>query len=193
MIKRRTLLSALPLGILSPFLAACAQAQPAGSLPAQAQASIPMSAQVLAFLGGAPGGVVWLKFTGSVRLIAGNDNPREATLYRAVAATKDTTASHFFDIWQIGTDPISAAASLTSGQADTVLEGNDLGAKGIALTRAFTHPALERPYEFSRLVGTNARVMVIDQTQIWLLDGGISPSPSLNGATQAAFAAWRAV
>jgi hypothetical protein len=192
MIKRRTLLSALPLGILSPLLAACARAQPIASVPTQAPAESPMSAQVLAFFGATPRDIVWLKFTGSVRLVADNANPRPATLLRALGASKDGTATRFFDVWQTEGEPVKAGPSDTRGQAETVLEANDLGTQGIALARAFAHPAFDKPYEFTRLTPQNGRILAIDNSQIWLLDGGISAPPPLDSALQTTFAAWRA-
>jgi hypothetical protein len=191
MIKRRTLLSVLPFAFLSPILAACARAQPVGSPATPTPVASPMSAQLLAFFGATPRDIVWLKFTGSVRLIANDANPRPATLLRALGATKDGTATQFFDLWQIGNEPAQAGPSATRGQAQTVLEANDLGTQGIALERALSHAALNNPYEFSRLAPQNGRIMVIDRTQIWLLDGGISTPPPMDAVSSAAFAAWR--
>lgn len=192
MMKRRTFLSALPLGFLSPFLAACAQAQPtSGGTGNQAAAATAMSGQVHSFLGVAAGAVVWLKLTGTVRLVAGNANPRPATLWRAVTSMREGEGTRFFDLWQEGQTALLADNSSSRGPAITTVEANDLGVNGIALSRALAHPAFVDGTEFSRLSPQSSRVLVIDKTQIWLLDGAIGDPPAMDSATQAKFNAWK--
>jgi hypothetical protein len=191
MIKRRTFLSALPLGFMSPFLAACAQAQPTGGTSNQATPPTAMSGQVHSFLGANAGAVVWLKLTGTVRLVAGNANPRPATLLRAVTSMRQGEGTRFFDVWQEGQTALLADNSPSRGPAVTTIEANDLGVDGITLNRALSHPAFVDGIEFSRLSPQSSRVLVIDKTQISLLDGAVGDAPAMDAATQAKFNMWK--
>lgn len=189
MIQRRTLLSALPFA----FVAACARAQasqqPSESAPADMSG---MAGEALADLVGGTGRVAWLTLSGTVRLTTANANARDATLHRALMLTADGTAARVFDVWQIAGGPALAGPSVTSGEGRSKIAPNDSGVASVWLKRSFTHSALQTPIENSRLARESARVMAIDATQIWLLDGAIAPSaPALTGANLTAFETWR--
>jgi hypothetical protein len=191
MIQRRTLLSALPLA----FLAACARAQsaPAAALPKADVTGMPDNA-ILELTGG-PGKVAWFNLTGTVRLIAGNANVRAASLMRAIATSAQGGSARVFDIWQIAGGQPVAAASLTQlvNPDMPAYAANDAGTQSVWLNRSFTHPALNRPIETSRMASARARVIALDATQIWLLEGGVTATRQvLTGPTLAAFTAWMA-
>jgi hypothetical protein len=187
MIQRRTLLSALPFA----FLSACARAQPVAS--GGADMAMP-TGETLASLTGGAGKVAWLSLTGTVRLTRANANVRPAKLLRAIMMSAQGTSARIFDVWQIDNTPARAAASTTNATGDTQAGPNDAGTDSVWLNRSFAHPALDRPVEFSRLSTANARVMAIDATQIWLLEGGAlaATTPQLDAQSLAAFNAWRA-
>jgi hypothetical protein len=187
MIKRRTLLAAFPLALVS----ACARAQPTNNQALSSADMAGMAGQTLADLTGGPGKVAWLSLNGTVRLTVGNDDVRPATLKRAITMSTGAdgkASAKIFDIWQIAALPGVAAPSATlSTQTLDDAEG------AIWLMRSFTHRALNKPIESSRLSRTNARVIAIDATQIWLLDGAVTPEPqALSGEALNAFEAWRA-
>jgi hypothetical protein len=189
MIQRRTLLSALPFA----FLAACTRAE-AGRQPSQPTSAdmTGMTGEALVDLVGGVGKVAWLTLAGTVRLKAGNDNVRQATLHRALTLTDNGSAARVFDVWQIAGGPALAGPSVTSGTGRSEIGSNDLGVASVWLKRHFSHSALQTPIESSRLAREDARVMAIDATQIWLLEGGAAPNaPALTGADLAAFEAWR--
>ncbi len=188
MIKRRTLLAALPLL----FASACARAQGSQQSSAKTSDMPAMSGQALSELTGGAGKIVWLALVGTVRLSAGNANVRPATLKRALKLNSDGTSAQLFDIWQIGAEAAVTGPSVTSGASQSATGPNDAGVDSVWLDRAFSHTALRAPIEISRLSRANARVIAIDATQIWLLEGGLSAnSPALTGADLAAFDAWR--
>lgn len=187
MIKRRTLLSALPLL----FASACARAQPTAS--GQNAAITAPSSTALTALIARPGDIAWLSFTGTVRLKEGNADVRPATLLRAMTVKEGTNAARYFDIWQIAGTPAIAAPTLLRGAGTMKSQQSDAGTEALWLEQSFAHPAFDRPVEYSLLAPTNARVMAIDATQIWLLDGALLRTPpALSGEAQAAFTAWRA-
>jgi hypothetical protein len=190
MIQRRTLISALPFA----FLAACARAQSVpAALPKADMTGMPDSA-ILELTGG-PGKVVWFNLTGTVRLIAGNANVRPATLMRAIATSAQGGSARVFDIWRVdGSQPIAAASVTQIASADMPAYGaNDAGTQSVWLNRSFVHPALNRPIETSRMATVGARVIAIDATQIWLLEGGVTATQqALTGPTLAAYTAWMA-
>jgi hypothetical protein len=187
MIQRRTLLAAFPLALVS----ACARAQPTSNQALPTADMAGMAGQTLADLTGGPGKVAWLSLTGTVRLTAGNGDVRPATLKRAIAMSTGAdgkASAKIFDIWQIAALPAMAAPSAT---LTTQMLADEEGA--IWLARSFTHLALNKPIESSRLSRTNARVIAIDATQIWLLDGAVTSEPqALSGEALNAFEAWRA-
>jgi hypothetical protein len=183
MIQRRTLLSAIPFA----FISACARAQPAAASGADMTAPSPTS---FASLTGGAGKIGWLSFSGTVRRTRGNSDVRPAKLLRAVKLGNDGRA-RLFDVWQIEGGAAVAAPSPTLGSANTQAGPNDMGTDSLWLNRNFTHPALNRPVESSRLAPSAARVMAIDATQIWLLEGGIlTTAPQLEEPARAAFEAW---
>jgi hypothetical protein len=189
MIKRRTLLSAFPFM----FAAACARAQASQQPLANAGDMSGVGGGTLVELTGGVGKVVWLTFAGIVRLTAANANVRPATLKRAIMLGADGTSARIFDIWQIGELAPVAASSVSQGTGQSETGPNDAGIDSVWLSRSFMHAALLAPVENSRLSRTGARVMAIDATQIWLVEGGIATTaPTLTGATLAAFDAWRA-
>lgn len=188
MIKRRTLLSALPFM----FAAACARAQPSQTPATNAGDMTGMSGQTLTELTGGAGKIAWLVMTGTVRLSAANANVRPATLQRAIMLNGDGRSAHLFDIWQIGTDAAVVGASVTTGAGQSQTGPNDAGTDSVWIDRSFAHTALQSPIEVSRLSRVRARVMAIDATQIWLVEGGIAgTAPVLSGTDLAAFEAWR--
>lgn len=189
MIQRRTLLSALPFMLA----AACARAQGSPQPVASAGDIAGMSGTSLSELTGGIGKIAWLLLEGTVRLSAANANVRPATLRRAIMLNTDGVSARIFDIWQMGADAASYGPSVTSGTNQSQTGPNDAGADSVWLIRSFAHPALQGPIEHSRLAQSGARVMVVDATQIWLLEGGIAPNaPVLSGAALNEFEAWRA-
>lgn len=189
MIQRRTLLSTLTFA----FIAACARAQ-ASQQPATKAADMSgMQGSTLTDLVGGVGKVAWLTLTGTVRLVTANANVRPAILHRALMLSADGTSARIFDIWQVTGSASLAGPSVTSGVGRAETGPNDLGIDGVWLKRSFTHAALQAPIENSRLVHDGARVMAIDATQIWLLEGGIVASrPALSATDLTAFETWRA-
>jgi hypothetical protein len=192
MIKRRTLLSALPLGLFPAVLTACARAQPVEAGLSKGADMAGMAGEALTALTDGAGGLAWLKLAGTVRLSVANANVRPATLYRAVMAAGDGTSARIFDVWQIADLPPIAAPSITRGSGSASVALNDAGIESLWVDRAFTHTALQNPIELSRLARERARVIAIDATQIWLLEGNVAPAPTLSSASAAAFDAWRA-
>jgi hypothetical protein len=173
MIKRRTLLSLVPFALI----AACERAQAGQSVSTSVQPDMAnMPTTSLADLTGGAGKVVWLSLIGTVRLSTGNANVRPARL---------------FDIWQIEGGAALVGASITRLDGGSASGTNDAGATSIWLNRAFTHAALTTPIEQSRLSKTSARVIAIDATQIWLVEGGLGAAPALTGAALSAFNAWQ--
>jgi hypothetical protein len=188
MIQRRTLLSALP------FLAACARAQSAPAAISKADMT-GMPDDAVSQLTGGPGKVVWFNFTGTVRLKADNANVRPATLLRAIATSAQGSTARVFDIWQIARGQPIAAPSVTQLASTDMpaYAANDAGTQSVWLNRSFVHPALNRPIETSRMATVGARVIAIDATQIWLLEGGVTATQqALTGPTLAAYTAWMA-
>ncbi len=183
--KKRTFLTALPFFMA----AACARAK-AGHAEASSDLNGMPQASLAELLNNS-GAVAWYKFEGSVRLIAGNANDRSASLHRAIAANEGGRSVRVFDVWQVEGVVLSASASVTIIDQGSSSDPNDAGTNGIWFNRTFTNSAMRNPSERSRLSRTSARVMVIDATQIWLVEGGLSTAPGLNGVALAAFEAWR--
>jgi hypothetical protein len=185
MMNKRSFLAALPLF----FAAACARAQ-TGQSPLSADLSN-MPPQSLNELAGANSGLAWFKFEGTARLSANNENVRPVVLHRAIATGTDGRSARIFDIWQVGDLAPSAGASVTANDFGSNAEPNDAGHSSIWLDRAFSHPALQKPIELSRMSATLARVMVIDADEIWLVEGGLAAAPNMNPTAVAAFQTWR--
>ena len=187
MIQRRTLLSALPFV----FAAACARAQGTPQPVVKPADMTGMSEQTLSDLTGGVGKVVWLDLSGTVRLIAANANARPATLKRAIMLGADGTSARIFDVWQDAAAAPVSAPSLTRTRGQSATGPNEAGMQSVWLSRAFVHPALTDPIELSRLSTIGARVMAIDATQIWLVEGGIGAAPSLTTTARVSFDAWQ--
>ena len=193
--KRRALLITFPFVIL----AACARVQPVGSQAGVASDLTGMAGQNLRDLTGGVGQIVWLSLTGYVRLIAGNTDVRPATLQRAIMMGADGSSARIFDVWQIvGSAPLAGpSTSVAFGRSGTKSSQtsnetfNEDGATGLWLNRNFTHAAFNNPIESSRLSRLGARVLAIDATQIWLVEGGVGTAPALVDENLAAFEAWR--
>jgi hypothetical protein len=188
MINKRTLLTALSFA----FVSACTRAQAVAQPEVKTADISGIPGQALRDLIGGPGKVVWLSLSGTVRLTKDNANVRPATLQRALMLTGDGTSAKIFDVWQVEGSPAIAAPSITRGQGRSETSPNDAGTDSLWLSRSFSHAALQAPVEHSRLAREGTRVMAIDATQIWLLDGGLAASaPSLAGDALTAFEAWR--
>jgi hypothetical protein len=190
MIQRRALLFALPFTIL----AGCGRAR-AGQDPAATAGDMSgVSGQTLNELIGGVGKVAWLSLAGTVRLSAGNANVRPAKLTRAMRLSADGSSARLFDIWQIGDGQVIAGPSITIGAGQSETGPNDSGTQSVWLNRSFTHTAFKNPIEFSRLSPKGARVVAIDATQIWLVEGGLMASaPTLASDALAAYKAWQAI
>jgi hypothetical protein len=189
MIQRRTLLFALPFTIL----AGCARARGGQQSVATAGDLSGMSGQSLNDLIGGVGKVAWLSLAGTVRLTAGNANVRPVKLTRAMKLNSDGTSAQLFDVWEIGDGQIIAGPSITKGAGQSETGPNDNGTQSVWLNRSFTHSAFRNPIEFSRLAPKGARVVAIDATQIWLVEGGLmANAPTLAGDTLTAYNAWQA-
>ena len=193
--KRRALLTIFPFV----FIAACARTQPIGAQAGVASDLTGMAGQNLRDLTGGGRQIVWLSLAGHVRLSAGNTDVRSATLQRAIMMSADRSSARIFDVWQIaGAAPLAGpSTSVASGRSDTKSNqtSNEAsiedGATGLWLNRTFSHAAFNNPIESSRLSRVAARVLAIDATQIWLVDGGVGVAPALAGENLAAFEAWR--
>ena len=182
MIQRRTLLLSAPFALLS----ACAKAE------AVSTSSDLGTTSSSAVTGLAPKAneVVWLQLKGTVRTSEATADVRPATLHRALVR-RETRAgvneTKFFDLWQSAGQP--AVAGPSSTRQLRLLQD---GANGFWLEREFTHPALTKGVESSRLARSGASVLAISGKQIWLLAGGLGAAPTLTADQAAQFNAWLA-
>ena len=180
MIQRRTLLLSAPFALLS----ACSKAEavsPTSDLGAASSSAI---------TGLAPktDEVVWLQLKGNVRTSEALVDVRQAILYRALVRRETgagASETKFFDLWQIAGQPAVAGASSTR-QLRLLQDGSN----GFWLEREFTHPALTKGVESSRLARSGARVLVLSGKQVWLLAGGTSTAPTLTADQATQFNAW---
>jgi hypothetical protein len=180
MIQRRTLLLSAPFALLS----ACSKAE---AVSTSSDLGTPSSS---AITGLAPkvDEVVWLQLNGTVRTSQATVDVRKATLHRALvrretgAGTSDTK---FFDLWQIAGQPAVTGASPTR-QLRLLQDGPS----GFWLEREFTHPALRKGVESSRLARSDARVLALSGKQVWLLAGGMGTAPTLTADQVTQFNAW---
>ena len=187
MMKRRTLVFALPFALLS----ACAKAK----TPAAAGDLGGVTASGLAPLFAAGEDVVWLGLVGTVRTSNALADVRSAQLYRAIAMPAGAAkadempqaGAKMFDIWQIGSEAPVSGPSRTTAMRTTQLDS-----EGLWLEREFTHPAIETGVESSRLAKEQANVIALHGAQIWVLNGGMSKPPRLDNAQQTLFNQWRA-
>jgi hypothetical protein len=175
MMKRRNLVFALPFA----FLSACAKAK----TPAAAGDLGGVATSGLAPLFAAGEDVVWLGLVGTVRTSNELADVRPAQLYRAIAMQP---SAKMFDIWQIGSEAPVSGPSRTTALRTTLRDP-----AGLWLEREFTHPVMEAGVESSRLAKEQANVIALHGPQIWVLNGGISKPPRLDGAQQALFNQWR--
>lgn len=189
MIQRRTLLAAFSLA----FTGACARATAGAQSPTNKGDLTGMQGQTLSDLIGGPGKVAWLALSGTVRTTLGNANVRPATLQRAMMLSGDATSARLFDVWQIAGEAAIGQPSPTGATGRAEIGPNDAGVEAVWLSRSFVHGAHQSPIEHSRLAADGARVIAIDATQIWVLEGGIATAaPTLAGPALSAFEAWRA-
>ena len=180
MIQRRTLLLSAPFALLC----ACSKAEavsPTSDLGAASSSAI---------TGLAPktDEVVWLQLKGNVRTSQALVDVRQAILHRALVR-RETVAgaseTKFFDLWQIAGQPAVAGASSTR-QLRLLQDGSN----GFWLEREFTHPALTKGVESSRLARSGASVLALNGKQIWLLAGGLGSAPTLTADQAAQFNVW---
>jgi hypothetical protein len=182
MIQRRTLLFSAPFALLS----ACSKAEAVSATSDLGAASSP------AVTGLAPKAneVVWLQLKGNVRTSQALVDVRQAILHRALV-WRETSAgvneTKFFDLWQSAGQPAVAGASSTR-QLRLLQDGSN----GFWLEREFTHPALVKGVESSRLARSGASVLALNGKQIWLLAGGLGSAPTLTADQAAQFNAWLA-
>ncbi len=182
MIQRRTLLFSAPFALLS----ACSKAEAVSPTSDLGTAASP------AVTGLAPKAneVVWLQLKGTVRTSEALVDVRQATLHRALVR-RETSAgvneTKFFDLWQSAGQPVVAGASSTRQ-----LRQLQDGANGFWLEREFTHPALVKGVESSRLARSGAHVLALSGKQIWLLAGGLASAPTLTADQAVQFNAWLA-
>ena len=187
MMKRRTLVFALPFA----FLSACAKAK----TPAASGDLGGVSTSGLEPLFSAGEDVVWLGLVGTVRTSNDLADVRAAQLFRAIAMPAGAAnaveapqaGAKMFDIWQIGSEAPVSGPSRTTALRTTLLNS-----EGLWLEREFTHPAIKAGVESSRLAKEQANMIALNGTQIWVLNGGISKPPRLDNAQQALFNQWRA-
>lgn len=180
MIQRRTLLLSAPFALLS----ACSKAE------AVSPTSDLGTASSSAITGLAPrtDEVVWLQLKGNVRTSEALVDVRQAILHRALVRRETgagASETKFFDLWQIAGQPAVAGASSTR-QLRLLQDGSN----GFWLEREFTHPALTKGVESSRLARSGARVLVLSGKQVWLLAGGTSTAPTLTADQAAQFNVW---
>jgi hypothetical protein len=133
----------------------------------------------------------WVRLTGSVRDTLGNANPRDAVLDRAILLDTAGSAPRFFDQWSVAGAVVSAAPSVSVGQPEITDAPLSATQQSVWLERAVSYPGLVKPIEVL-LAQEKIRVMMIDATQIWLVDGGLaSAAPALSAQARTAFDAWR--
>jgi len=182
MIQRRTLLFSAPFALLS----ACSKAEAVSPKSDLGTAASP------AVTGLAPKAneVVWLQLKGNVRTSQALVDVRQAILHRALVR-RETSAgvneTKFFDLWQSAGQPAVAGASSTRQ-----LRSLQDGATGFWLEREFTHPALTKGVESSRLARSGASVLALSGKQVWLLAGGLGTAPTLTADQAAQFNVWLA-
>lgn len=180
MIQRRTLLLSAPFALLS----ACSKAEAVATNSDLGTAASP----AVTALAPRANEVVWLQFKGTVRTSEALADVRAATLHRAVirrAANSEGGETKFFDIWQSAGQPAVAGPSATRK-----LRSLQDGANGFWLEREFTHPALVKGVESSRLARTGAALLALSGKQVWLLAGGVAAAPTLTADKTAQFNAW---
>ncbi|OYU78476.1 MAG: hypothetical protein CFE32_01450 [Alphaproteobacteria bacterium PA3] len=180
MIQRRTLLLSAPFALLS----ACSKAE-AVSTSSDLGAT---SSSAVTGLAPKANEVVWLQLKGTVRTSEATADVRPAALHRALVrreTSAGTSETKFFDLWQSAGQPAVAGASSTH-QLRLLQDG----ANGFWLEREFTHPALTKGVESSRLARSGARVLVLSGRQVWLLAGGMSTAPTLTADQATQFNAW---
>lgn len=188
MIQRRQLLAAFPFA----FAAACVKAEAGAQSGSTMPSSVQESGWQSLFADAGASAVQWLRLSGQVRLVLGNSDPRAATLHRAIRLPSATGQASFFDVWEVAGAAPLAGVSETQGSLAAVIATNDLAASGVWVSRAFAFPTFIKPIEYSRLASSAARIMVIEENQIWLVDGGsVATMPELNAATKSAFDAWQ--
>jgi hypothetical protein len=180
MIQRRTLLLSAPFALLS----ACSKAEAVTSssdLGAAASTAVTNLTPKV-------NEVVWLQFKGTVRTSEALADVRAGTLHRALVrrtTNAGPSETKFFDLWQIAGQPAVAGPSSTRQ-----LRQFEDRPSGFWLEREFTHPALKKGVESSRLARSAARVLALSGKQVWLLTGGVGISPTLTADQTAQFNAW---
>ena len=97
----------------------------------------------------------------------------------------DVGETKFFDLWQSAGQPAVAGPSATR-----TLRSLQDGSSGFWLEREFTHPALVRGVESSRLARTGANVLALSGKQVWLLAGGVGAAPALTADQTTQLNAW---
>ncbi|WP_395779110.1 hypothetical protein [Aquidulcibacter sp.] len=180
MIQRRTLLLSAPFALLS----ACSKAEavsPTSDLGAAASPAV---------TGLAPRAneVVWLQLKGTVRTSEALVDVRQAILHRALVRRETgggASETKFFDLWKSAGQPAVAGASSTR-QLRQLQDGTN----GLWLEREFTHPALVKGVESSRLARSGANVLALNGKQIWLLAGGLGSAPTLTADQAAQLNVW---
>jgi hypothetical protein len=180
MIERRTLLLAAPFALLS----ACSKAEAVTSSSDLGSAASTAAHDVAPKVNE----VVWLQFNGTVRTSEALADVRPATLHRALVRRQTSAGAsetNFFDLWQRAGEPAVAGPSSTR----QVRHLHD-GANGFWLEREFTHPALVKGVESSRLARAGASVLALSGKQVWLLTGKIGAPPTLTGDQTTQFSAW---
>jgi hypothetical protein len=180
MIQRRTLLLSAPFALLS----ACSKAEAVSPTSDLGAATSP------AVTGLAPKAneVVWLQLKGTVRTSEALVDVRQAILHRAFVRRETgagASETKFFDLWQIAGQPAVAGASSTRQ-----LRSLQDSANGFWLEREFTHPALVKGVESSRLARSGASVLSLSGKQVWLLAGGLGAAPTLTADQAAQFNVW---
>jgi hypothetical protein len=182
MIQRRTLLLSAPFA----FLSACSKAEAVTNTSDLGAAASP----AVTALAPRANEVVWLQFKGMVRTSEALADVRAATLHRAVirrAANSEGGETKFFDLWQSAGQPAVAGPSATRK-----LRSLQDGANGFWLEREFTHPALVKGVESSRLARAGASVLALSGKQVWLLTGSVGTAPVLTAEQATQFNAWLA-
>ena len=182
MIQRRTLLLSAPFA----FLSACTKAE---AVTTDSDLGTSASSAVSA-LAPKANEVVWLEFKGRVRTSGALADVRPATLKRAVVRRSVNSPggeTNFFDLWQTAGEPAVIGPSATR-QLRLLQDG----ANGLWLEREFTHPALAKGVESSRIARAGAHILALNGKQTWLLSGGVSTAPALTGDQTTQLNAWLA-
>jgi hypothetical protein len=191
MTSRRTFAFLMPALFAPPLaLSACAQAADAPERQAAGGLTGPGGVQAaLLELTGGLGNVAWLSLSGDVRSSPLQGSVQSGKVWRAVRARSGSDGPYLemFDVFKLEDGELQLGP--TTGQQPRLLE---ISPKGFWLEREVRHPAFGAGVESAHLARQGARLMVLADNRIWLVEGGLGAPPPFSSAQSAEFAAWQA-